>query len=310
MNARRRRQRTAAPLAGSALLLAVALTLTACQQSDPGGDAGESGTTAETTATASPSGASGPDGSPTEGGSGGSPTEADASPSGRDAEISASSLPDHLLPPDAEETSAMMRALEKTMGRPVTHVQTDTVKEHEHSSRQALEMVQDPTMNPMESEQCREVLVGQYRTFAEALAQTTRFSGEQPSAGGDGDTVSMPYLVEVTTFEDAASARRAVDAYLEVADSPECADEPMVTQGGSGYEEHTWREGTRYTFTPEDEGRVGILHAGTLAIDGHRVIAFTDGDDQTSGEDAATMLARHAEAADALAQILGEPLRD
>ncbi|TFH97975.1 MULTISPECIES: hypothetical protein [Micrococcus] len=301
----RTRRRHATPLAGSALMLAAALTLTACQQADQ--DASASANPSDTDPAASPSegAASGGDGT------GGSEGSGDENGPG-DAEISASAVPDHLLPPDGDKTRAMTRALEKTMGRPVASVKGGTVADHQRDSEQSLEILQNPNANPMVSEQCREDVVARAEVYAAATAQTTRFSGESPAAGGDGDTVSAPYLVEVDTFEGTAGAADYVEAMLTVADNQECVGEPVVATAvvataGSGHEEHEWGEGTRYTFAT-DRGDGQGVYVGTVAVDGNRVISITDS--TAPDEDPSAVLERHAEAVDALADVIGEPLRD
>ncbi|XNY99778.1 hypothetical protein ACL90Y_08395 [Micrococcus luteus] len=285
-----RRRRHAAHLTGSALLLAAALTLTACQQAETDGAGEESEKTS--TASVSPSGS---EGSGSEG----------AEPS--DAQISASAVPDHLLPPDDEATQAMIKALEKTMGRPVASVKSGTVADHERDAQEALRLVEDPNVTPMDSERCRADLVARAQAFAAATAQNTRFSGERPQVGGDGETVSDPYLVQVFTFEDAAGAEQYVRASLTVQDNEECAGEPVLGAAGSGHEEHRWGEGARYTMKGgSDDGRGGVF-VSTLAVDGNHVLTITDS--PAPDEEPADALDRHAKAVDALAQVLGEPLR-
>ena len=308
-----RRHRSAAPLAGSALLLAAALSLTACQPAETDGAGAESEKT--TTASASPSGSGGAPssggGEPGDGGSEGSGSGSEGSGSEgaepSDAQFSASAVPDHLLPPDNEETQAMMKALEKTMGRPVASVKSGTVADHERDAQEALERFKDPHFNPMESEQCRADLVTRAEAFAAATAQSTSFSGQTDSPGGDGDTVAAPYQVAVVTFGDASSAEEYVEAALTVTDNEECADEPVAGPAGSGHEEHEWGEGARYTITTDQEDGVGGVVVGTIAADGNHVISITDS--TAPDEEPADALDRHAKAVDALAQVLGEPLR-
>ena len=284
-------------------MLAAALTLTACQQAEQDQDASASASPSGTDPAASPSEGATSGG----GGTGGSEGSGDENGPG-DAEISASAVPDHLLPPDGDKTRAMTKALEKTMGRPVASVKGGSVADHQRDSEQSLAMLQNPNANPMDSEQCREDVVARAEAYAAATAQTTRFSGESPAAGGDGDTVSAPYVVEVDTFEDTAGAADYVEAMLTVADNQECAGEPVVATAGSGHEKHEWGEGTRYTFaTDRGDGQDGV-YVGTVAVDGTRVISITDS--TAPDEDPSAVLERHAEAVDALAEVIGEPLRD
>lgn len=293
-------------------MLAAALLLTACQQADPSDSAGEP----DATATASPTGSG-------EGPSSGSGEGGDAEPT--DAEVSASALPDHLQPPTNETTQAMIQATEKGLGRPVTDVQGKDVAAHERDTATTVEMFEtNPGVAPVNSEQCREIVLDMYRTASESTARSTTLRGQEGTAGGAAGAtggaadeanppmpaaVSLPYTVTVTTYEDAASAAKNMDALLAVQENEDCRGEPMLGFGAAeDVTEQDWGQGTRYTAVYENETQ-GIVHMTTLAVDGTRVIEIRDGGfpGQTDTE---KVLAAHAKTVDLLAEALGEPVRD
>lgn len=303
-----RRHRHATPLTGSALMLAAALALTACQQADPGEPGGESENTSNATVSPSGSGDGPSSGSGSDGGSEGS-DEGEASESGPgDAEISASAVPDHLLPPDNDETQAMVKAVEKTMGRPVANVDSGTVNDHRHQGEKALEMMENPDFFPMESEECRAVETERAEAYAAATAQETRLAGEQPDMGDDREVVIAPFLVEVVTFEDAAGAQEYLQALLKVSDTQECAGEPSAGMGSTEYQEHEWGEGVRYTFEDDGGQPGGGVYAATVAGDGNHLFVIRDSVEP--GGDVAAALERQTKAVDALAEVKGAPRRD
>lgn len=298
-----RRRRHTASLAGSALTLAAVLVLTACQQADPGAAGGESEDT--TTASASPSGSGErpSSGSGSAGDSGGG----DASESEQEeAEISASAMPDRLLPPDSDETRVMMKAVEETMGRPVARLQVNAVTDHRRLSEEVLELLADPDAVPIESEACRAAAIASAEIYAAATVQSTRLSGDQPRRGPDRKTMAAPYFAVVAAFEDSTDLEEYLQATLETADTAECADERSVFPGGVEHEVHQWGEGTRYTFQ-DDGGRTddGGVYIGTFATAGNHLYSVTSSVEP--GGDVAAGLDRQARTVDALAELTGAP---
>lgn len=304
-----RRHRRSAPLAGSALLLAAALTLTACQTADTDGAGEESENTAN--ASASPSGSgeapSSGSGAPGDGGS-----EA-AGPS--DAEISASALPDHLQPPSNETTQVMVKAAEKGMGRPVDRVEDTTVANAQADAERAVDMFGNADMTPMADEACRETVVHQYEVAAASDVRSTRLHGSMAAHAVDTTAspsmptaVEAPYRISILTYDDAAAAQENVDATLAVAGNEACAGEPALgLSPGGEVTEHDWGQGTRYTAVSADETRA-MTFVSTLAVDGTRVIEVVD---TVSGADtgAEEALAAQAKTVDLMAEALGEPVR-
>lgn len=301
------------PLSRSALLLAAALTLTACQTADSDG----AGTKAENTAAASASlsgSAEGPSSGSREPGDGGPEGSGSEGAGPSDAQISASAVPDHLLPPDSERTQAMMNAVEDSLGRPVADVKSGTISDHRLRAEQAVDMYADPSMAPMESETCREAVIARVEAFAAVDAQTSSFAGEMPDPGQDPAAVLAPYRVQVITFADADAAKSWMEAHLAVQETAECADEQLLDVGGgplgssSAAEEHPWGEGTRYTVETGKMDGFGGVHITSMAVDGNRVVSITDSIEPEA--DPADAFTSHLKAMDALAEVLGKPLRD
>lgn len=247
------RTRSVPALAGTALLLTAALSLTACgtdpaePEATPTSSAAQSTGASESVESASPSPSETESGESSEGSSG-TPTDAAG-----------------VVPPDEEAVAGMVAAIEEHLG-PHSDTVTRTPSEMKTTAEEAITAEESRISDDFPAA-CVADLVARDAVHRTADVAYTQVSGTPE----DMDTVE-PWFVNRWDAASPAGAAAVRDAAVAQAALPHCTgqpglDVPEVEQS----EQQTWGEGTVEHLVHGNLEDGGMRTVQTLAVDGARV---------------------------------------